>query len=242
MTSADAEFGDAANAAATAFAATPPYVTYRLHLRAVRGDAVRDEHFRIAFRTSDGNATVTIADGKPARRTPPALPPAVDALAQWAFAFDSAAADIVMRVTYEHPKRFAFATPGPNADVVAPSVLGYDVRHTGDDPGHLLLTPATADMRAFAAQPDHFVYRDVDLDATSSLPRRVTLAAPDETLTLDYAVVSGAWLLSHVTYDAAQHGARGAIERYAIDATYDDYAFPTADPLAIFSAPAALLQ
>jgi hypothetical protein len=218
VTSADAQFAAAANAAAAAFAATPPYITYRLHVTEQRDTSPRDERFDVAFRASDGSATITPA-GRADSSVPPALPPALDALAQWAFSLDDARDPAVMRVTYEHPKRYAFASPGPEADVVVPSIVGYSVRYAEGDVAHLELTPATPDVRAFAAERNHFVYRDVFFDVATSLPRRVILAAPDETLALDYLVVDGWWLLSHVAY-AAKHD--------TLDATYENYAFPAA--------------
>jgi len=230
VTSPDAGFAAAANAAAAAFAATPPYITYRLRLSIQRGDASHDERFDVAFRTSDGKATVAPHDGASRAGAPPALPPALDALAQWAFSLDHVAGQNVMRVSYERPQRYAFATPGPDVDVVVPSIAGYSVRYAERDVAHIELAPATPEVRTFAAQPDHFVYRDVYLDSVTSLPYRVILVAPDEKLTLDYAVQGGAWLLSHIAYDAAERGAHGTIARYTVDATYDNYAFPAADP------------
>lgn len=204
---ADAVFAAAANAAAAAFAATPPAISYTVSLRVRRGDAVSERTSAIASRSSEGNV-------------PPALPPAVDALAQWAFALDDrGAGDVRMRVTYERPKRYAFATPGPAVDVVVPGIAGYAVRFADGDPSHVVLAPATPDVRAFAAQSGHFVYRDVIVDPATSLPRRVVVAAPHETLALDYGVHGAAWLLDRVTYDGP---------KLSVDARYDDYAFPAA--------------
>jgi len=227
--SAEAAFANAANAAAAAFAATPPYIAYRLEVR-TRDDA--GEHMeaqRIVLRTSDGMGL--IREGERTQRALPAgLPPAVDALAQWAFSASLVEGHVAMRIAYERPKAYAFPTPGPQADVVAANIAGYSVQYVEDDRNHVRLAPVTPALRAFAAEPDHFVYRDVFIDPKTSLPTRVVLAAPDEMLVLDYATVEGRWLLSHFNYDATLRGAHAGKQHYLVEAAYSDYAFPSSPP------------
>jgi hypothetical protein len=232
--SAATAYANAANAAAAAFAATPAYVAYQVDLVTRSGSQSVREQSAVVLRTRDGDASVRDASNALREGPPPALPAALDPLAEWAFYADFSRGHVVMHVAYEHPKEYAFPTPGASADVVAESIAGYDVRYAEGDSNHLELTPANAATRAFAAQPDHFVYRDVFVDPQTSLPSRVVLVAPDETLTLDYATVAEHWLLAHVAYDAVQHGRRSNV-RYAVDAAYSAYGFPAA-----FSTPAPL--
>jgi hypothetical protein len=228
MLTADGAFANAANAAAMAFAATPPYVAYQLELRTGEGTAEKDESARIVVRTRDGAAIVDAGTGVHQQPAPPALPPTVDALANWAFALESANGYPVMHVDYQQPRHYDFATPGPNVDVVVPGINGFSVRYAADDATHLQLEPATAAFKALATQRDRFLYSDVWFDPATWLPTRVVVVAVNATLTLDYANISGRWLLSHVAYtDVAQ--SPSDLHHTTIDATYTNYTFPVTD-------------
>ncbi len=230
MISADVAFERAADAAATAFAAAPPFISYRVDVQADTATLRSDESKRIVVRTRDGNALVRDVHGGAARMGP-ALPlsPAVDALADWAFAFDVSEGHVRLDVVYEHPKLYSAPTPGPGITVVVPSVNGFAVRYAPDETNHVQLEPSTPATRDFAAQRDHFVYRDVWFDPVTSLPTRVVLAAVDEMLALDYTVVDGHWLLRDFTYHALERTQHDA-KRYRIAAQYADYAFPESFP------------
>ena len=229
--SADVAFERTADAAATAFAAVPRYVGYRVDVHADTASLHSDESRIAVVRTRDGQALVrSVPEGDAA--IGPALPlsPAVDALSDWAFAFDVADGHVRLSVAYERPKYYSIPTPGPGVTVVVPSVNGYALRYSAGEPNHVHLEPATAATRAFAAERDHFVYRDVWFDPATSLPTRVVLAAPDESLALDYTVASGAWLLRDFRYDALERSKRDGDRRYHIEATYADFTFPDRVP------------
>jgi hypothetical protein len=229
MLSADAAFANAANAAAAAFAADPPYVAYRLALRTNDGGSERDTSSQIVVRTRDGAAVIDDGHGASVHPNVLALPPTVDALGNWAFALETTDGGPVMHVTYQEPRHYAFATPGPDADVVVPGINGFSVRYADGDATHLELQPATAFTRTLATEFDRFLYRDVWFDPSSWLPSRVVVAAVNAELTLDYTVVSGRWLLSHVTYDGNE-GSRPPLRHVTIDATYAGYTFPSDEP------------
>jgi hypothetical protein len=224
---ADAAFANAANAAAAAFASNPPYVAYRLDLRTSDGTTEKDQSVQVVVRTRDGAAIVVDRNGKHPQPAPPALPPTVDALANWAFALESTSDYPVMDVTYQEPRHYDFSTPGPNADVVVPGINGFSVRYASGEPTHLQLEPVTSAIKALATQSDRFLYRDVWFDSATWLPTRVVVAAVNATLTLDYANASGHWLLSHVTYETIQP--RSGASPMNIEATYSGYEFPAAD-------------
>lgn len=223
--SADAAFANAANAAATVFASNPPYVAYRLELRTSDGTTEKDRTAHITLRTGDGTAVVEDANGRRPLAAPPGLPPTVDALANWAFALESTDGYPIMNVTYQEPRRYDFATPGPGTDVVVPGINGFSVRYATGEPTHLQLEPATAAVKTLATERDRFLYRDVWFDPATSLPTRVVVVAVNATLTLDYANASGHWLLSHLAYEAA-NDVRGSTGPASIEATYSGYAFP----------------
>jgi hypothetical protein len=229
MLSADAAFANAANAAAAAFASEPPYVAYRLALQTNDGTTEHATSVRIVVRNSDDAATIDDGTGHSERTSTLALPPAIDALANWAFALEKADGLPVMHVTYQEPRRYAFATPGPDADVVVPGINGFTVRYADGDATHLELFPATAFTRALATEVDRFLYRDVWFDPSTWLPSRVVVAAVNAKLTLDYTAQSGHWLLSHVRYDGTE-GSRPTSPRITIDATYSGYTFPVVAP------------
>jgi hypothetical protein len=226
--SADAAFANAANAAATAFASDPPYVAYHLDLQIEDGGTKRAAAAQIILRTGDSSVVVIDQSGKHRRPAPPALPPTIDALADWAFTLDVTNDYPVMHVSYQEPLHYAFATPGTNVDVVVPLINGFSVRYADNDPTHLELQPATTAVKALAAQRDRFLYREVWIDPATWLPTRVTVAAIDGTLTLEYTTASGRWLLSHMSYRAI-NTIRHSTEHTDIEATYTDFSFPAAD-------------
>ncbi len=182
------------------------------------------------MRTADGKALVATGDGVPALGAPLPLDPNVDALAQWAFAFDVTGGHVRLDVKYEQPKRFAAPSPAPGDTVVVASVGGYSARYADGDESHIVLTPATRDERSFAAQPDHFVYRDVWFDPQTYLPSRITLVAPGQTFELDYALVQTYWLLQRFAYDGNLSSRTGEARSDHVSAAYSGYAFPQAVP------------
>lgn len=185
------------------------------------------ERHIITLRTADGRALVRSSpDGAPVLDAPLPLGPAVDALAEWAFDFDAKDGSARLNVAYQHPVRYTAPVLAPGDTVVVASVAGYSVAYAQGEPQRLHIEPATAAKRAFAAQKNHFVYRDIWFDATSYLPTRVVLAAVDETLTLDYNVVDTHWLLHGFTYDGRLDELRRDGERAAIEATYSGFTFP----------------
>ncbi len=245
--SADVAFERTANAAAAAFAAAPPFVAYRVGVRASMptdarpgaspfaaspsptppSDDVRD----VVLRTSDDTALVRAAGDATFRPGPPLpLAPVVDALADWAFALDVSSGHVALDVAYERPHRYAQPSPAPGDAVVVASVNGYAISYADASGTHLRLAPATAALRAAAAQPDRFTYRDVWFDPGTLLPTRITLVAPGERFTLDYAAVAGHWLLANFTYDAIVRARRGPGRAVTIEATYSGYAFPAGFP------------
>ena len=230
--SADVAFERAADAAAAAFAATPPYVSYRVDVYTDTAALHSDESNNVVVRTADGQALVSNARGGDPKFGAAALPlsPAVDALADWAFAFEVTDGHVRLNVAYVRPKYYSTPTPGPGVTVVVPSVSGYALRYVNGETNHVHLEPATTATRAFAAQRDHFVYSDVWFDPVTFLPTRVVLRAIDETLALDYTIANGHWLLRDFTYDALARSKREGARRYRIDAQYADYAFPEAVP------------
>lgn len=223
MIAPDEAFADAANAAAAAFAATPPYLAYRVAVATGDGSRGKSEYDDVVVRTSDGVAIVRGPGGTQQLPAPPALPGAVDALAEWAFAPQTLGGHAVLHVNYEEPKRYAFPTPGPGLDAVAASISGFSVAYATGEPDHLVLSPSTSAVRALALQPNRFLYRDVWFDPATLLPTRVVVAAANGTLSVDYATAGGHWLLAHARYETLDRG-----HRTVIDATYSDYAFPSA--------------
>ncbi len=227
MISADVAFERIANAAAAAFGNQPPYIAYRVDVHATAESLQPFERHIITLRTADGKALVRSSQGAtPVLDAPLPLGPAVDALAEWAFNFDAKDGSARLNVAYQHPVHYTAPVAAPGDTVVVASVAGYSVAYAADDPQRLKIAPATATTRAFAAQKNHFVYRDVWFDPATYLPTRVVLAAIDETLTLDYNVVDTHWLLRGFTYDGRLDELRRDGEHANIVADYADYKFP----------------
>jgi hypothetical protein len=227
LISADVAFERVADAAAAAFAAQPPYIAYRVDVRATAESLVPLESHYLSLRTVDGKALVRSSPGATATVDAPLpLGPSVDALAEWAFSFDAKDGSARLNVAYEHPVHYVAPQGAPGDTVVVASVAGYALSYAANDANQLHVEPATAAMRAFAAQANHFVYRDVWFDPATYLPTRVVLAAVDETLTLDYTVVGTHWLLHGFTYDGRLDELRRDGEPATIEATYSAYTFP----------------
>ncbi len=227
MISADVAFERVADAAAAAFGKQPPYISYRVDVHATAESLQPFERHIITLRTVDGKALVRSSqDAAPVVDAPLPLGPAVDALAEWAFSFDAKDGSARLNVAYEHPVHYTAPVPAPGDTVIVASVAGYSVAYAEGDPGRLQIRPATAATRAFAAQKNHFVYREVSFDPATYLPTRVVLAAVDETLTLDYTVVDTHWLLHGFTYDGRLDELRRDGEHASIVADYSDYTFP----------------
>jgi len=225
LITADAAFANAANAAAAAFKATPPYIAYRVTIHTIEAGAPRDEEDSVVLRTRDGAAVV---DGGASLQTdPPGLPPSVDALANWSFTPSTRNGRLVMHVNYLEPLRYQFATPAPNVDVVVRAIKGFAVSYDGDDTTHVRLEPASAEVKALAKQHNRFLYRDVWFDPATWLPTRVVVTAPNATLTLEYTTVAGHWLLAHVIYDSVEQSQRSS-SRSIVDLKYGQFEFPAA--------------
>jgi len=230
----DAAFQAVSNAAAAAFAREPATVAYRVRVAIDRVASASTASSAVVLRTADGIALVrplpaqetASSASAPARSgAPPALPIVLDALAEWAFHLDDTGPDARLRVAYDHPRAFRSELPEAGVDVTVTSLRGYAVAYVAGEPTHLRLAPATPEMRAYAAGADDFVFREVVFDAATLLPIRVVLAAPGETLTLDYTVTAGAWLLARaVDEDRSRTHARAALRR--LDAVYDGVTLP----------------
>ena len=227
MISADTAFERVADAAAAAFATKPPYIAYRVDVHATAESLLPVEQHFITLRTVDGQALVRMTQGGAAKLDAPLpLGPSVDALAEWAFNFDAKDGSARLNVAYVHPVHYVAPVLAPGDTVVVASVAGYSISYVPNEATRLHVEPATATTRTFAAQKNHFVYRDVWFDPATYLPTRVVLAAVDETLALDYTVVDTHWLLHGFTYDGRLDELRRDGERANIVAAYADYTFP----------------
>jgi hypothetical protein len=228
LISADSAFERVSNAAAAAFAKQPPYIVYRVDVTTTGRALPSLERHLVTLRTADDAALVRDtqdAQAKPGEALP--LEPTVDALAEWGFRFETSHGRTRLSVAYQRPKEYAAPRAAPGDTVVVASVAGYAISYAPDAANHLHLEPATAAKRAFAAQEDHFVYRDVWFDPATFLPTRVVVAATDETLTLDYTVAESHWVLAGFTYDGRLDSQRAdPAEREHVEASYSDYSFP----------------
>ncbi len=184
----------------------------------------------VTIRTADGKALVREGERSAAFGEAIPLAPNLDALAEWAFAFDTSGGHVRLNVAYERPKRYAAPTPAPGDTVVVASVGAYSVTYAGDDTTHIVLEPASHDERAFAVQPNHFVYRDVWFDPLTCLPTRVALVALGETFQLDYTIAQGHWLLQRFTYDGTLTERAQPRQLEHIEADYSGYTFPEQVP------------
>jgi hypothetical protein len=232
MIAADVQFRTSANAAAAAFAQSPPYLVYKtdvvVDVPSLRRHKVISR--AVETRTKDDFAALQdLPNGQRQYGHSFPLVPTFDALSYF-------------RVTFNGSQRntLSYVEPGPlitftdprltsHADVVVTTLRYYHASYAADSSERIAHVVMDALPSLTLGNSSDFYIRDVFVDTATNLPTRVVYTGPTTTFTTDYQVVEGHWLVSHVTYVHTFFAPLriGRVTATA-DASYHDFAFPAA--------------
>jgi hypothetical protein len=226
---ADALFRTAANAAAAAFAASPPYLAYRtevtIDVPSMKRHRVIERE--VETRTKDDFARLhDLPNGGTQYAHSFPLIPTFDAISYFRFQFNGSQRDALSYVQEMQPITFS-DTPDTHADVVVKMLRYYHASYapdTTDAVAHILMDALPTLTRG---NDSDFYIHDVYVDTATNLPTRVVYVGPTTQFTCDYTVVENHWLVKHASYTHTFYGPFhiGRVTAIA-DATNTDFRFP----------------
>ena len=244
MIAADVQFRQAANAAAQAFANSPPYLVYRTAVTVDVPSLRRHQVIARAVETRTADDFAVLQDlPRGQRQYAHSFPviPTFDALSYFRLEYNGNRRDAL---SYVHQiKTITFTDPRATstADVVVTSLRYYHASYAADSNerlAHIAMDPLPTLTRG---NESDFYIHDLYVDTSSNLPMRVTYAGPTTDLTIDYAVIENHWLVKHMSYAHTVFAPlRVGRVRFTVDATNEDFGFPAtpSDPK-LAEAPAA---
>ena len=232
MIAADVQFRTTANAAAAAFAQSPPYVAYKTEVTVDVPSLRRHKVIvrEVEARTKDDYAVLQdLPRGNRQYGHSFPLNPTFDAISYFRVTFNGSERNTLSYVEPGPPITFTDPRATSHADVVVLSLKNYHASYapdTNDRVAHILMDPLQA---LTTNNSSDFYLHDVYVDTASNLPTRVVYVGPKTQFTVDYQVVQGHWLVSHATYVQTFYGPLriGRVTGSA-DATYHDFSFPAA--------------
>jgi hypothetical protein len=235
MIGADSEFRLAANAAAAAWRAQPPYIAYRVDVN-VDVPALKTSQVvsrAIEVRTRDDLAVLQdLPTGQ--NQVGHAFPvsPTFDALSY--FQLDFHLGDPIRRhnpltaVTMFQVLEYSDPVPShPEVAVVATSLRNY-YAHYADDSNdriaHIIMEPLPA---LTTGNHSDFYLHDVYIDLQTNLPTRITYHGPTTDFELDYTEIEQHWLIDHAFYRRTFFGPLHIGQTsFTVDARYGMFTFP----------------
>jgi hypothetical protein len=230
MIAAYVQFRTTANAAAAAFAQSPPYLAYKTDVTVDVPSLRRHKVISRAVETRTRDDFAALQDLPSGRRQyghsfP--LVPTFDALSYFRVTFNGNERNTLSYV--EPGQLITFTDPRltSHADVVVTLLRNYYASYAADSNdriAHILMNPLPALTRGNSSD---FYINDVYVDTATNLPTKVVYVGPTTTFTTDYAVIEGHWLVTHANYVHTFYGPLhvGRVTATA-DATYHDFAFP----------------
>lgn len=234
-----AQFREAANAAAAAWHAQPPYIVYRVDVD-VDVPAMRENQriSRSVMSRTDKDLAVLqdLPRGQNQLGQSFPLVPTFDALSYFHLTFHLG--DPIRRhnplsaVVMDAPLTFTAPQPSnANADVVVTTLRNYYATYapdTSDRIAHILMNPLPALTRN---NPSTFYLHDVYIDTATNLPTRVTYRGRDADLDVDYTTVSEHWVVSHAFYrQTLATPLHIGTMTFTVDAHYSAFTFPEQAP------------
>jgi len=230
MIAADVQFRQAANAAAAAFANSPPYLAYRTEV-VVDVPSLRRHQViarQVETRTKDDFAALQdLPRGQHQYAHSFPLIPTFDALSYFRVTFNGNRRDLLSYVEPGSPITFKDPRETSHADVVVTSLRYYRASYAADSNDRIAHIAMETLPTLTRDNPSDFFIHDVYVDTVTNLPTKVVYVGPSTTFTTDYEVVQGHWLVRHATYTHTFFGPlhMGRITATA-DATNSDFAFP----------------
>jgi hypothetical protein len=227
---ADVQFRTTANAAAAAFAQSPPYVAYKTEVTVDVPSLRRHKVIarEVEARTRDDFALLQDLPhgGRQYGHSFP-LNPTFDAISYFRVTFNGSERNTLSYVEPGAPITFTDPRATSHADVVIVSLRYYHATYapdTNDRIAHIVMDPLPT---LTTNNSSDFYLHDVFVDTATNLPTRVVYTGPKMDFTVDYQVVQGHWLVSHAYYVQTFYGPLhvGRVTGSA-DATYHDFSFP----------------
>jgi len=235
MIPADVQFRTTANAAAAAFAQSPPYLAYKTDV--VVDVPSMNRHKTISrfveTRTRDDFAMLQdLPNGQRQYAHSFPLIPTFDAISYFRVVFTGTRNTL----SYVEPgQAITFTDPhaASRADVVVLSLRYYRAAYADDSNDrvvHIVMDPLST---LTTNNKSDFYLHDVYVDTATNLPTRVHYSGPAAEFTCDYSVIGGHWLVTHATYAQTFYAPLHVGRMTATaEATNHDFAFPAtpADP------------
>jgi hypothetical protein len=229
---ADVQFRTSANAAAAAFAQSPPYLAYKTDVTVDVPSLRRHKVISRAVETRTRDDFAVLQDLPNGRRQyghsfP--LVPTFDALSYFRVTFNGSERNTLAYV--EPGQLITFTDPRltSHADVVVTSLRYYRASYAPDSNDRIAHVLMDALPTLTRGNSSDFYIHDVYVDTATNLPTKVVYIGPTTTFTTDYSVVEGHWLVNHANYVHTFYGPlhMGRVTATA-DATYHDFGFPAA--------------
>lgn len=230
MIAADVQFRTTANAAAAAFAQSPPYLSYKTDVVVDVPSLHRHQVISRAVETRTRDDFADLQDLPQGRRQyghsfP--LVPTFDALSYFRVTFNGNQRNMLSYVEPGQLITFTDPRATSRADVVVTMLRYYYATYAPDsteERPHIVMDALPALTRGNSSD---FYIHDVWVDAATNLPTRVVYSGPATTFACDYQVIEGHWLVSHATYTHTFFGPlhMGRVTGTA-EATNHDFGFP----------------
>jgi hypothetical protein len=209
----------------------PVYMTYteHTHVNAPSLGRTQDINRSIAVRVADDYAVMRdLPNGS--ERTGQAFPIVAyfDPISGFSFSYFANMKRVDIQLKRAAPIVLSTPEPDPDVNVLVPYNSYWAARYapdSTDDALHLLIDPT-------ARAQGGFYPSEVVEDPATHLPSHITMrvaGADDMTISLDYKVIDGHWVITHGEFSATQHAVILTFKVIA-DVTFDDIAFPTTAP------------
>ncbi len=231
MIPADLAFAILINRTSEFYQANPPqYMTYteHTHVTAAGLGRAQDINRSVAVRVADNFAVMQdLPNG--GTRTGQAFPIIAyfDPLSAFQFSYFANLKRVDITIQRGQPLYLATPPPDPSVNVVVPYNSYWNSRYATDSTDaalHFLIDP-TPRVRGFYPSD---VVEDSQTHLPSHIEVRVT-GGDDETISLDYHVIDGHWVITHGTFSATEHAVFLTFKVVA-DVTFSDIAFPSEAP------------
>lgn len=228
----DVALAQLVNQTAKAYAANAPaYMTYREHTHITGTGTIRQERDINRFvqvRQSDNAAVMRdLPDGGESQGQAFPIIPYFDPFTAFSFSYFANLKQITITLTRAAP--FTFALPGISTDVDA-TIFYIPFWKPSYAPGSTDAAPHF-EITLTAPKPRAAYLSEVTVDPQTHLPAHVVVRLADDptTITLDYAMLQGHWVITHGSMATSQ--SVGIFSFHVVaDTTYTDMTFPTSSP------------
>ena len=209
---------------------SPQYMTYteHTHVTAPGLGRAQDINRSVAVRVADNFAVMQDLPNGGAR-TGQAFPIIAyfDPLSAFQFSYFANLKRVDIDIKRGQPLYLATPPPDAGVNVVVPYNSYWNSRYATDSTEaaiHLLIDPT---KRVSGFYPSEVV-EDAQTHLPSHIEVRVT-GGDDETISLDYHVIDGHWVITHGTFSATEHAVFLTFKVVA-DVTFSDITFPSEAP------------